>query len=200
MPPGQVCERPCEPRGLAKPSFGVWCVQYAARVGVVVGAAHGHRRCAWVHSATDTPCVSSGAPACRCVCGSAGSAAGWPRAPRHCVGWGHAASRTAVRSRFAAALVYHCGAIGVRGALELARAGRPFIFQGRHRCMDTSASLWTLLQVCRKPISMIISTLYFLEGDRGPPKGVDNHKAFLDLVDPMDVNDTMIWAKGIIWG
>jgi len=37
---------------------------------------------------------------------------------------------------------------------------------------------------------------YFLEGDYGPPKGVDNHKAFLDLVDQMDVNDTVTVVKG----
>jgi len=37
---------------------------------------------------------------------------------------------------------------------------------------------------------------YFLEGDYGPPKGVDNHKAFLELVDRMDVNDTVTVVKG----
>jgi hypothetical protein len=37
---------------------------------------------------------------------------------------------------------------------------------------------------------------YLVEGDYGPPKGVDNHKAFLDLVDQMDVNDTVTVVKG----
>jgi len=37
---------------------------------------------------------------------------------------------------------------------------------------------------------------YFVEGDYGPPKGVDNHKAFLDLVERMDVNDTVTVVKG----
>lgn len=37
---------------------------------------------------------------------------------------------------------------------------------------------------------------YFVEGDYGPPKGVDNHRAFLDLVERMDVNDTVTVVKG----
>jgi hypothetical protein len=37
---------------------------------------------------------------------------------------------------------------------------------------------------------------YFLEGDYGPPAGVDNHQAFLDLVTRFDINDTVTVVKG----